>query len=103
KTDVTGVRANEPRHEAEHRRLARAVRADEPDDPAVFHGERKVLDGLQAAEALREALDGEQAHGRRRKSRARNGYAPCGRNSTTATRSAPYTMRCAPWYPPWPK
>src|SRR3989442_13005986 len=59
---LAGVGAEEPRQQAEHGRLSRAVRPDEADDLTLAHGERQILHGVQAAEALVEPGDLEQVH-----------------------------------------
>jgi hypothetical protein len=48
------------------RRLPRAVRAQEPGNPARFHGERQVIDGPDAAVFLRQPADVDQSLGHQR-------------------------------------
>jgi hypothetical protein len=50
-------RADEAEKRTHRRRLARAVRAEEPRDPTGLDGEGEVVDGERRAEPLREALD----------------------------------------------
>ena len=52
----------EPRDHVEERRLAGAVRADQPDDLALLDVERDVVDRDDAAEAAGDVADGEQRH-----------------------------------------
>ena len=49
--DVATVRRVEPRDEVEDSRLAGSVRTYQPDDLALRHVERDVVDGDDAAEA----------------------------------------------------
>src|SRR2546422_10971369 len=62
--DVPAVGSDEPRHHVEERRLARAVRTDEPDDGAARDDEIHLVQGDDAAEALGHAPHVED--GRRR-------------------------------------
>src|SRR5262249_5858600 len=54
--DLAGGRAEVSVEEVEERRLARAVRADEPEDLALREGKREVRGGRQPAEALADVL-----------------------------------------------
>src|SRR5215208_715672 len=62
--DLAFVWFVEPRDQIEHRRLAGAVRADEPDDLPLVHVERYVVHRDDAAEPSRHALDREHRHRR---------------------------------------
>src|SRR5262249_7753064 len=103
KADVTGVRGQKPGQQIEDRRLAGAVRSDEAEHLALVDREIEAVDGLNAAEALGEAMRLEQLQRRRRRHRrsmrARRGYAPSGKNNTTAISRMPYAMRWAPCQP----
>src|SRR5438067_225037 len=61
--DLAVVRPVEPRDQVEDRRLAGAVRPDQPDDLALTDVERDVVDGNDPAEAPRQLLDRKQGHG----------------------------------------
>ncbi len=52
-------------HQVEDRGLAGAVGADDGEDLALVDVEGDAVDGLDAAEVDREAVDGEEAHRRR--------------------------------------
>src|SRR5215472_16123046 len=101
--DVAVVGEEEAGEQVENRGLPRSVRTDQPQHLALGHGEIEAADGEQSAEALLETRDFEKAHALRRTRRRSAGYAPWGRKSTTAMRSSPYTIRCAPVHPPWAK
>ena len=58
--DLAAVGPREAADHVEERRLARAVRTDETRDRAFGHGEGAAGEGLDAAEALGDAGDGEQ-------------------------------------------
>src|SRR5205085_7182654 len=60
--DLARVRPVEPGDQVEERRLAGAVRADQPADLAALDAERDVVDGDDAAEAPRHVLEREQGH-----------------------------------------
>ena len=81
------------RDEVEDRGLARAVRADEPDDLARIDAQVEPAHGLQAAEALDEALDLEQRHDAALPRPARfapiSPMRPFGRNEITSMRTSP--------------
>src|SRR5258705_534412 len=88
------VGAQESREEVEHRGLPCPVGSDEPQHLSLRHGEVEASHREQAPEALGESGAVEEAHaGRPRRRRRSAGYAPCGRKSTTAIRSTPYTIR----------
>ena len=53
----------DPRDDVKHRRLARAVRADEADQLALAHAQVHAGNGREAAEAHRAALEIEQRDG----------------------------------------
>jgi hypothetical protein len=72
----------------EHRRLAGAVRPDEPDDGALADLERSLRYRLQAAEGFRHAGDFEHHFASPRR-RASAGQMPCGRNMITASSTTP--------------
>ncbi len=57
--DRAGARPQRAGDQVEDRALARAVGADEPEDLALPHLERYLVDGQETAEALRQALDRE--------------------------------------------
>src|SRR3989442_5383077 len=103
--DLSRVRRQETGEQIEGRRLAGAVGPDEAEHLALGQREVETGDGVDAAEVFRESARLEQAHAvsgaRRRRSRARRGYAPSGRKSTTAISRSPYTTRGAPCQPPW--
>src|SRR5499425_2306310 len=101
--DVPVVGEKEAGEQVENRGLPRSVRTDQPQHLALGHGEIEAADGEQSAEVLLETRDFEKAHALRRTRRRSAGYAPWGRNSTTAMRRSPYTIRCAPVHPPWAK
>src|SRR5438067_5097022 len=61
--DLAVVRPVEPRDQVEDRRLAGAVRPDQPDDLALTDVERDAVDGNDPAEAPRQLLDRKQGHG----------------------------------------
>ena len=61
--DCPPVGAVVPGDEVEDRRLARPVRADEPDDGPLLHVEGDFVYGHQSAEGLGEVLKIQQAHG----------------------------------------
>src|SRR6185369_10941594 len=50
-------RRKDARHDAHRRRLAGAVRTEEPDDLALVDGERDATHGFDRPEALRDVLD----------------------------------------------
>src|SRR5215210_707218 len=54
--DLAGLRGHRAADQVEHRRLPRAVRADQRRDRALRDGERRAIHGVHAAEALLEAL-----------------------------------------------
>jgi hypothetical protein len=56
--DRPRVRREGAREHVEDRALAGAVRADQAEDLALLDPERHAVDGGEAAEALRETLDG---------------------------------------------
>src|SRR3954468_12386642 len=62
---LAGVGVDQSEQDAQRRALAGAVRAEEAGDAPGLHGERQVLDRLDLAEALAQALelDGGGAHG----------------------------------------
>src|SRR5215211_3056980 len=62
--DAAGVRRVEASDHVERRRLARAVRADQPRDLALVERERHVVESNNAAEASRDRVDLEQRHAR---------------------------------------
>src|SRR5262245_2067433 len=96
---VAGVGLEEAGQQVERGGLARAVGADEPEDLALGHRQVEAAHRLDAAEALGQPARLEQrarAHrtpppgpSARRTTRWIRGYAPSGRNSTTAIRSPP--------------
>src|SRR5438094_147025 len=63
--DLARIRAVQAGDQVEERRLAGAVRADQPGNLALLDRERDVVDGDDASEPLREVLDREQSHGGR--------------------------------------
>src|SRR6266851_5127389 len=114
--DVAAVRGQEARDQVEDGGLARPVGPDEPQYLPPGHVEREIAHRLQAAEPLAESADLEQRWGAARgrdvrahraaafsQRRRRAGYAPWGRNSTTAMSRRPYAIRWAPDQLPCPK
>ena len=90
--DLAVGRRQERGDQLEQRALAGAVRADHREDLAVRDLEADVVDRDQAAEALGQMLDAEQAH-RSAPIRSRTSLPrlrmPLGRNSITAIISTP--------------
>ena len=63
--DLPAVRPVQTGNQVEQRRLAGAVRADQPDDLTLTDVERDVVDRDDAPEPPRHVLHGEQRHGAR--------------------------------------
>ena len=61
--DAAFVERIQPRQAIEQRRLARAIRADQPDDVAGLHRKRHAIECRDAAEAHRHAIDAQQLGG----------------------------------------
>ena len=80
-------RREEAADQIEERRLAGAVGADHGAQLARLDGERDVVDGDQAAEALRDVVDLEQAHALAALRSMPS--TPRGKNSTTSTKNSP--------------
>ena len=93
--DRAGVGAIEAADDLEERRLAGSVRADDPDQLAGLHVERDVAVRGDAAEALGDARDGQQAHdvdpaaGRRLNRSPTQGTSPWGANRIITTSAVP--------------
>src|SRR5262249_43086276 len=81
-------------HAADERRLARAVRSDEPEALTLLHVERQPVERGQAAEALHESVNLEQRrrHQRPRRRRTRPRM-PSGASTTKATSTTPTMKR----------
>jgi len=62
--DCAAVRLVQPRDDVERRRLARAVRPDQPCDLALFDAQRELVEREDAAEAPADVVDLEQRHRR---------------------------------------
>jgi hypothetical protein len=60
--DLSGVRPVEPRDQVEERRLAGAVRSDQPGDLAGVDRERDVVDRHHPAETAADVFDREEGH-----------------------------------------
>ena len=101
--DAAPSRPKNARDEIHQRRLAAAVRADQPDDGALLHVERDLAERLQTAEAHADLVDPQErrAHARYALREARNPRQPpfCkrprGKNTTTKTITAPKKRLCS--------
>ena len=86
--------------DVEHRRLAGAVRADQPEDLAIFDLEREPVERDDPAERHRDLIDFEQCHqfilplGRQLTARAAATVAALRRASQTANRPRSSTCSC---------
>src|SRR5262249_25504282 len=69
--DATTIRSDEAGHQVVERGLARTVGAEDADDLALRNRERNVAYCIKAAEVLVQAVDFEEAHGRRNHERMR--------------------------------
>src|SRR5262249_37735805 len=90
--DLASVRPEEPREQVERRGLPCPVGSDQSEDFSSMDGQRETAHRLETAEPLRDSGDRQQAHARLFRppaKRARYGYAPSGRKSTTAMRRMP--------------
>src|SRR5690606_24656800 len=88
------------RNAAEKRRLAGPVRPDQPCDLALPHGERDILVGDDAAEALGDILHVKKKRHDPASARARRSASqpmmPCGKKTTMTTMRNPSATRCQP-------
>jgi ABC-type iron transport system FetAB ATPase subunit len=85
-----GIRPVDAGDQVEAGGLAGAVGSDQRDDLAAANGEAHVVDRLEAAEALRDALDDEELVAHASPSRARShGHSPPGRSVMMSSRSSP--------------
>ena len=86
--DLAGVRRVEPRDDVEHRRLARAVRADQARDDAPVDVEGDAVESDDAAEPQRDVPHREQHRARILEARCDEGRAGAGYGRRGALRSA---------------
>ena len=91
--DRTRIRRHGASDHAEQCGLAGAIRADDSEDRALRHGEADPIDREEAAEALAQAIDGqERAHLPplpKPSRRASGGHTPSGSATITTSRHRP--------------
>src|SRR5262249_54439878 len=86
--DPAVVRTERAGHAVDQRRLARAVRSDEPEPLTLLHVERHPVERGKPAEALHDPVDLEQRRRHQRpRSRRPRPRMPAGASRTKATRT----------------